>query len=136
MAPPNGNMKTRRPGGSKLAQSSKPVIPAIPLPHVKRQAATAAARASTASSTTTQEPDALSPPASKLTNGHAPAEVKKGDKADKAASISSSPASTAANTGTKTDDHQETNNSASDPANAQDSSGMYYRCPDLCHQVL
>jgi hypothetical protein len=130
MAPPNGNMKTRRPGGSKLAQSSKPVIPAIPLPHVKRQAATAAARASTASSTTIQEPDALSPPALKLTNGHTPAEAKKDDKADKAASPISSPASTAAsktekaNTGTKTADHQETNNSATDPANAQDSSAV------------
>lgn len=142
MAPPNGHMKTRRPGGSKLAQSSKPVIPAIPLPHVKRQAATAAARASTASSTTIQEPDALSPPALKLTNGHAPAEVNKDDKADKAASTISSPASTAAsktekaNTGTKTAEHHETNNSATDPANAQDFSGMYCRRPGLYHCAL
>ncbi|KAM0351948.1 hypothetical protein ACHAPU_002464 [Fusarium lateritium] len=137
MAPPNGNMKARRPGGSKLAQSSKPVMPAIPLPHVKRQAATAAARASTAASTVTQDPDTLSPPAVKLTNGHTPAEVKKDDHVAIVPSTVSSPASTAASkakkatTGAKTDDPRETNNNTSGQANAQEHSGMYFRRPDF-----
>ncbi|KAI9151615.1 hypothetical protein HJFPF1_08822 [Paramyrothecium foliicola] len=43
MAPVNGSSKPRRPGHSK--QPSKSVVPAIPLPHVKRQAAAAAAAA-------------------------------------------------------------------------------------------
>ncbi|KAJ4254434.1 hypothetical protein NW762_010032 [Fusarium torreyae] len=136
MAPQNGNLKTRRPGGSKLAQSSKPVVPAIPLPHVKRQAATAAARASaasapttaTASFNTTQEPDAPSPSEIKLTNGNKSAEAKKDAAVAASASSIPSPASTSATKAekeaieTKAESYQETENGAVDPVNAQDSS--------------
>ncbi|KAF4968837.1 hypothetical protein FSARC_3866 [Fusarium sarcochroum] len=139
MAPKNGTLKTRRPGGSKLAQSSKPVVPAIPLPHVKRQAATAAARASAAStptttvasSNTTQESDAPSPSEFKLTNGNTSASAKKDAPVAAATSSIPSPASTSATkaekeaTETKADSHHETKNGAVDQVNAQDSSGMY-----------
>ncbi|UNI22742.1 hypothetical protein JDV02_008605 [Purpureocillium takamizusanense] len=43
MAPPNGSSKPRKAGVPK--QPAKPVVPALPLPYVKRQAATAAAAA-------------------------------------------------------------------------------------------
>lgn len=43
MAPPNGSSKSRKAGPSK--QPLKPVVPALPLPYVKRQAAAAAAAA-------------------------------------------------------------------------------------------
>ncbi|RGP59881.1 topoisomerase ii-associated [Fusarium sporotrichioides] len=90
--PHNGNSKPRRPGGSKLAQSSKP-LPAIPLPYVKRQAARA-----NAASTATQKPDAPSPSELKLTNGNASTEVKKAESVASAAapSLVSSPVSTSA----------------------------------------
>ncbi|KAH6992027.1 hypothetical protein EDB82DRAFT_566071 [Fusarium venenatum] len=81
--PHNGNSKPRRPGGSKLAQSSKP-LPAIPLPYVKRQAARASA-----ASAATQKPDAPSPSELKLTNGNAPTEVKKAGSVASAAEPSS-----------------------------------------------
>ncbi|GJN82225.1 hypothetical protein PLIIFM63780_005764 [Purpureocillium lilacinum] len=48
MAPPNGSSKPRKAGASK--QPAKPVVPALPLPYVKRQAAAAAAAASKAAS--------------------------------------------------------------------------------------
>ncbi|KAF4345674.1 topoisomerase ii-associated [Fusarium beomiforme] len=124
-------MKSRRPGASKLSQSSKPVMPAIPLPHVKRQAASAAARASavpvssTAASTTTQELDARSLTEVKLTNGNIPAEVKKDDSVATAASSIASPTSTSTSkvdkeaAETKADTHKETKNDASGPTNTQ-----------------
>ncbi|KAF9773758.1 hypothetical protein IL306_008386 [Fusarium sp. DS 682] len=132
-------MKSRRPGASKLSQSSKPVMPAIPLPYVKRQAASAAARASTvpvsstAASTTTQEPDARSPTEVKLTNGNVSAEVKKDDSVATAASSIASPTSTSTSkvekeaAETKADTHKETKNDASGPTNTQTVSGMYCR---------
>jgi hypothetical protein len=103
MAPQNGkphngnNSKPRRPGGSKLAQSSKP-LPAIPLPYVKRQAARA-----NAASAATQKPDAPSPSELKLTNGNAPVEVKKAGPVAPAAEPSSvsSPVSTSASKASK-----------------------------------
>jgi hypothetical protein len=45
MAPSNGSLKARRPPVPSSKQMPKPVIPAIPLPYVKRQAAAAAAAA-------------------------------------------------------------------------------------------
>ncbi|KAH7265412.1 uncharacterized protein BKA55DRAFT_250901 [Fusarium redolens] len=134
MAPQNGNMKTRRNGGSKLSQSSKPVMPAIPLPYVKRQAASAAARAnavpvsSTAASTTTQEPDVRSPTEVKHVNGNVSAEVMKDDSAATATSTIATPTSTSTFKAekevadTKADAHKETKNGASDSTNAQASS--------------
>ncbi|KYK55811.1 hypothetical protein DCS_07775 [Drechmeria coniospora] len=50
MAPPNGSSKPRKAGASK--QLTKPVMPALPLPYVKRQAAAAAAAAAAASNPT------------------------------------------------------------------------------------
>ncbi|KAF4450088.1 hypothetical protein F53441_6732 [Fusarium austroafricanum] len=138
MAPQNGNMKSRRPGGSKLAQSSKPVVPAIPLPYVKRQAASAAARASAvstpsmtaASSTTAQEPDARSPTEVKLANGNVSSEVKKDHFVASATSSIASPVSTSAPkvekmAETKTTKHKEPKNGASHPAKAHASPGTY-----------
>ncbi|WKT47328.1 hypothetical protein QSH57_012233 [Fusarium oxysporum f. sp. vasinfectum] len=133
MAPQNGNMKTRRNGGSKLSQSSKPVMPAIPLPYVKRQAASAAARAnavpvsSTAASTTIQEPDVRSPIKVKHVNGNVSAEAKKDDSAATAPSTIASRTSTSTSKAeevaeTKADAHKETKNGASDPTNTQASS--------------
>ncbi|KAF7548963.1 hypothetical protein G7Z17_g6719 [Cylindrodendrum hubeiense] len=81
MAPVNGSAKPRRHGGSKLAQPSKPVVPAIPLPHVKRQAAAAAA----ASTSVNSPPPADSRSETKLTNGSATAKIKKDAKASVAA---------------------------------------------------
>ncbi|KAK2673703.1 hypothetical protein RAB80_011246 [Fusarium oxysporum f. sp. vasinfectum] len=133
MAPQNGNMKTRRNGGSKLSQPSKPVMPAIPLPYVKRQAASAAARAnavpvsSTAASTTIQEPDVRSPIKVKHVNGNVSAEAKKDDSAATAPSTIASRTSTSTSKAeevaeTKADAHKETKNGASDPTNTQASS--------------
>lgn len=136
MAPQNGNMKTRRNGGSKLSQSSKPVMPAIPLPYVKRQAASAAARAnavpvsSSAASTTIQEPDVRSPIEVKHVNGNVSAEAKKDD------SVATVPSTIASRTSTskaeevaetKADAHKETKNGASEPTNTQASSRKYFR---------
>ncbi|PTB69161.1 hypothetical protein BBK36DRAFT_1113846 [Trichoderma citrinoviride] len=45
MAPQNGSVKARRPQVPSSKQMPKPVVPAIPLPYVKRQAAAAAAAA-------------------------------------------------------------------------------------------
>ncbi|OTA07375.1 hypothetical protein A9Z42_0082610 [Trichoderma parareesei] len=45
MAPSKGSLKARRPPVPSSKQMPKPVIPAIPLPYVKRQAAAAAAAA-------------------------------------------------------------------------------------------
>ncbi|RGP60624.1 topoisomerase ii-associated [Fusarium longipes] len=128
--PQNGNTKPRRPGGSKLAQSSKPV-PAIPLPYVKRQAA-AAARAS-AASTASQEPDA--PPSSelKLTNGTASAGVKKAGSVASAAAASSvsSPVSASASKAekegveTKADSLPKPKNDAAETTNSHKLSGTY-----------
>ncbi|KAJ9420965.1 hypothetical protein QL093DRAFT_2344753 [Fusarium oxysporum] len=118
MAPQNGNMKTRRNGGSKLSQSSKPVMPAIPLPYVKRQAASAAARAnavpvsSTAASTTIQEPDVRSPIKVKHVNGNVTIASRTSTSTSKAEEVAR----------TKADAHKETKNGASDPTNTQASS--------------
>ncbi|KAH7157397.1 hypothetical protein B0J13DRAFT_520135 [Dactylonectria estremocensis] len=76
MAPVNSTAKPRRRGGSKLAQPPKPVVPAIPLPHVKRQAAAAAAASVSAN---------LPLPATlrsetKLINGSATAKAQKENK--------------------------------------------------------
>jgi hypothetical protein len=49
MAPANGSAKSRRQGPGHSRQPSKPVVPAIPLPHVKRQAKAAAAAAASVS---------------------------------------------------------------------------------------
>lgn len=74
MAPTNGSAKARRPAANKQAQGPRPVVPAIPLPYVKRQAAAAAAAA------------AASVPASPAADKHekrdtngAPAAETKGD---------------------------------------------------------
>ncbi|KAF5978309.1 topoisomerase ii-associated [Fusarium coicis] len=133
MAPQNGNMQTRRNGGSKLSQSSKPVMPAIPLPHVKRQAASAAARAnavpvsSTVASTTILEPDVRSPIEVKHVNGNVSDEAKKDDPAATAPSTIASGTSTSTSKAeevaeTKADAHKETKNGASDGTNTQVSS--------------
>ncbi|KAL6791298.1 hypothetical protein GGI42DRAFT_185572 [Trichoderma sp. SZMC 28013] len=45
MAPSNGSVRSRRPVVVSSKQMPKPVVPAIPLPYVKRQAAAAAAAA-------------------------------------------------------------------------------------------
>ncbi|KAL4724208.1 hypothetical protein ACLX1H_008821 [Fusarium chlamydosporum] len=127
MAPQNGNTKPRRPGGSKLAQSSKPLVPAIPLPYVKRQAA-AAARAS-AASTTTQKPNAPVPSELKLTNGDKSAGVKKPGSVASAAAVSpaSSPVSTPAPkaekaTENKADSHRKTKDDTTDTVGLNNSS--------------
>ncbi|RSL85301.1 hypothetical protein CEP51_003404 [Fusarium floridanum] len=136
MAPLNGTLQTRRPGGSKLAHSSKPVVPAIPLPHVKRQAATAAARASAASlpvvsaasSSPTEKPVAAQSPESKLTNGAATAQTHKDTTAPATASPIPSPASSAAVKSVKeaTDQHADSPpkalNGATDVTSHQDTS--------------
>ncbi|KAM5346383.1 hypothetical protein ACJ41O_009388 [Fusarium nematophilum] len=142
MAPANGTTKTRRPGGSKLVHSSKPVIPAIPLPYVKRQAATAAAAAArasaasdiaaapAASSTPTPKPAAQPRSETKLTNGAAVIDTKKDASSVADASSISSPASSpaakqapepkpAAHPGTK-------NGGGADLVNHQGSSGTYH----------
>ncbi|KAH7175411.1 hypothetical protein EDB81DRAFT_673686 [Dactylonectria macrodidyma] len=85
MAPANGSGKPRRHGGSKLAQPPKPVVPAIPLPHVKRQAAAAAA----ASVATNSPPPTVLRSETKLTNGSATSKVKKESKAAPASSAAS-----------------------------------------------
>jgi len=152
MAPQNGNMKTRRNGGSKLSQSSKPVMPAIPLPYVKRQAASAAARAnavpvsSTAASTTIQEPDVRSPIEVKHVNGNVSVETKKDDSVATAPSTIASRRSTSPPTSkaeevaeTKADAHKETKNGASDGTNTQASSCKYFRrayCQDAPQDLL
>jgi hypothetical protein len=64
MAPANGSAKPRRVGHSK--QLSKSVVPAIPLPHVKRQAAAAAAAAAPVQ---TPSPDAPRSEKPAVTNG-------------------------------------------------------------------
>ncbi|KAH6605924.1 hypothetical protein Trco_005077 [Trichoderma cornu-damae] len=51
MAPLNGSAKARRPAVVSSKQMPKPVMPAIPLPYVKRQAAAAAAAAAPAPAT-------------------------------------------------------------------------------------
>ncbi|KAF4981449.1 hypothetical protein FZEAL_2737 [Fusarium zealandicum] len=135
MAPPNGNAKARRLGGSKLAQSSKPVVPAIPLPYVKRQAATAAARASAASVPTTSvapsnptQIPAATRPETKLTNGAAAADAEKDAPAAAPASpISSLASSSAAKSVLEVakptpDDHEETKNGGKNLVDHQDSS--------------
>ncbi|KAF7560822.1 hypothetical protein G7046_g3315 [Stylonectria norvegica] len=68
MAPPNGSAKPRKPGGgSKLAQApKKPVVPAIPLPYVKRQAAAAAAAAASSNANPSTE---APKPETRLENG-------------------------------------------------------------------
>ncbi|KAM0440079.1 hypothetical protein ACHAPT_001182 [Fusarium lateritium] len=139
MAPLNGTVKTRRPGGSKLAHSSKPVVPAIPLPHVKRQAATAAARASAASlplasaasPSPTEKPAAALQTKTKLTNGAETAQANKDETVPAAATPISSPASSAAAKPVKEATEQQadnlpakTLNGATDMASHQDSSGM------------
>lgn len=60
MAPVNGSARSRRPGPAHSRQPSKSVVPAIPLPHVKRQAAAvaAASAASTVAAADTSSPDA------------------------------------------------------------------------------
>ncbi|CAF3486988.1 unnamed protein product [Fusarium graminearum] len=131
--PQNGNSKPRRPGGSKLAQSSKP-LPAIPLPYVKRQAA-AAARASAASAAT-QKPDAPSPSELKLTNGNAPAEVKKAGPVASAAAPSSvsSPVLTSASKAeknpieSKVESLPKSKNDNANPANSHNVSGTCQKC--------
>ncbi|KAM6523326.1 hypothetical protein FSOLCH5_003945 [Fusarium solani] len=135
MAPLNGTVKTRRPGGSKLAHSSKPVVPAIPLPHVKRQAATAAARASAASlplvsaasSSPTEKLVASQSPETKLTNGAATAQAHKDTTAPTASSPIPSPASSAAKpvkeaTEQQADNLPKTMNGATDVTSHQDTS--------------
>ena len=131
---PNGNTKPRRPGGSKPAHSSKPsVVPAIPLPYVKRQEA-AAARASAASATT-QEPDATPASELKLTNGN---EVKKAESVASAAAASSvsSPVSTSAPKAekevpkTKADSHSKAKKDTAEPAKPNNSSGTNGICFD------
>ncbi|RBQ69855.1 hypothetical protein FVER53590_01839 [Fusarium verticillioides] len=126
-------MKTRRNGGSKLSQSSKPVMPAIPLPYVKRQAASAAARAnavplsSTVASTTILEPDVRSPIEVKHVNGNVSDETNKDDPAATAPSTIAGGTSTSTSKAeevaeTKADAHKETKNGASDGTNTQVSS--------------
>lgn len=44
MAPANGSAKSRKSAANKQTQGPRPVVPAIPLPYVKRQAAAADAR--------------------------------------------------------------------------------------------
>ncbi|KAI1069219.1 hypothetical protein LB507_008769 [Fusarium sp. FIESC RH6] len=130
---PNGNTKPRRPGGSKPAHSSKPsVVPAIPLPYVKRQEA-AAARASAASATT-QEPDATPASELKLTNGN---EVKKAESVASAAAASpvSSPVSTSAPKAekevpkTKADSHSKAKKDTAEPAKPNNSSATVAAVP-------
>ncbi|KAL6875254.1 hypothetical protein J3F83DRAFT_759792 [Trichoderma novae-zelandiae] len=70
MAPANGSVKARRPLVLSGKQMPKPVIPAIPLPYVKRQAAAAAAAA----------PVTASPPSSN--NIDATANANAGPKAE------------------------------------------------------
>ncbi|KAJ6439720.1 Major facilitator superfamily transporter [Purpureocillium lavendulum] len=55
MAPPNGSSKPRKAGAPK--QPAKPVVPALPLPYVKRQAAAAAAAASKTASPLPMPPE-------------------------------------------------------------------------------
>ena len=68
MAPPNGSAKARKAGngGGKPVKATKPVVPAIPLPFVKRRAAAEAAAAAAAAASSTpakQEDDAAAKPA-------------------------------------------------------------------------
>ncbi|KAL6893071.1 hypothetical protein HDV57DRAFT_220011 [Trichoderma longibrachiatum] len=58
MAPSNGTVKARRPPVPSSKQMPKPVIPAIPLPYVKRQAAAAAAAAPVTASPSSNSADA------------------------------------------------------------------------------
>lgn len=115
-------------------------MPAIPLPYVKRQAASAAARAnavpvsSTAASTTTEEPDMRSPIEVKHVNGSVSAEAKKDDSVATAPSTIASRTSTSTSTSkaeevteTKAAAHKETKNGASDPTNTQAPSCKYFR---------
>lgn len=51
MAPTNGSTKARKPAASKHTAGPRPVVPAIPLPYVKRQAAAAAAAAAASAPT-------------------------------------------------------------------------------------
>ena len=65
MAPPNGSAKPRKPGaaGNKPTKASKSVVPAIPLPFVKRRAAAAAAAAAAVSAAGSADVVSTSPAA-------------------------------------------------------------------------
>lgn len=59
MAPPSGTRKSRQTANSK--QSGRAVVPAIPLPHVRRQAAAADAKSPTTSSMTAKTDQTAEP---------------------------------------------------------------------------
>ncbi|KAH8729769.1 hypothetical protein BGZ61DRAFT_491974 [Ilyonectria robusta] len=126
MAPVNASAKPRRHGGSKLAQPAKPVVPAIPLPHVKRQAAAAAA----ASASANPSPPATLRSDTKLTNGSATAKTKKEAKKDAKAAVAAATAAAVRPAVKLANDSQpangpETNDGAVD-ANHRDSPGTYH----------
>lgn len=129
MAPTNGSAKARKPGGNKTTKgTSKPVLPAIPLPFVKRRAAAeaaASAAASTPSTAASNPVDSASPPSNKprnekkLANGVTPSH-----EAHEKAGSSASPELDV--TGPQVEKGPEMHDAVTQSANDQDAPGTYH----------
>lgn len=139
MAPQNGSAKARKQGNgaNKPANNAKPVVPAIPLPFVKRRAAAeAAAAAAAASACTPKVPERDDTPAdhtsassrntSELTNGAVSV-----DKKHEVSTNSSAPEEV----GSNSLKDPELNGDALQNSNSQEAQGAYWLCYNLKHLI-